>query len=38
MFTMSYKGPNGPTGPNTAFWETMDVEHYLMVAVRLTAR
>lgn len=38
MLTMTYKGPNGPTGLNTAFWEAMDVEHYLMVAMRLTAR
>ena len=38
MLTMTYKGPNGPTGLNTAFWETMDVEHYRMVAMRLTAR
>lgn len=37
MLTMIYKGPDGPTGLNTAFWEAMDVEHYLMVAMRLTA-
>lgn len=38
MLTMTYKGPNGPTGLNTAFWETMGVEHYLMAVMYLTAR